>query len=419
MDRETRTRLFLNRVLKEHYRYLEQHTLETRSAWLPPRFTLREFAFIYPGGKGMHRPVSFESQGELISFLRDKLPIHAYYSTAYYSNPQAPMKDKEWLGADLVFDLDADHIPGGAEMSYRDQLELVRKKTQMLLDDFLLDDFGFDPVDVALYFSGHRGYHIHVRKGKVLTMSRHSRRELVDYITGRGLDFDIILPSTDIQVDEFMGHKKYVTSHVLPSEDSGGWMGRVREMTMGLFQRWSEMPREDVMKEMMEKHNMGIKRSKELYRELFEGGKWHTITENGNLDTLSESGGAGVKWIIEIIRGIIDEENIKEIGDSVLGATDEPVTGDIKRLIRLPMSVHGGSFLYTTPVPTGELEEFDPLRDAVPPMLGDGEIHLILDRLPREESITVRGKEFIMEEEMCVPEFAAAHIVSKYKAKLL
>ena len=44
---------------------------------------------------------------------------------------------------------------------------------------------------------------------------------------------------------------------------------------------------------------------------------------------------------------------------------DEPVTTDIKRLIRLPTSLHGGSGFRVTPLSTGDLAGFDPLIDAV------------------------------------------------------
>ncbi|RLG25584.1 DNA primase catalytic subunit PriS, partial [Methanosarcinales archaeon] len=47
------------------------------------------------------------------------------------------------------------------------------------------------------------------------------------------------------------------------------------------------------------------------------------------------------------------------------GETDEPVTTDIKRLIRLPLSLHGGSGLVVTPVAIDTLESFNPLVDAV------------------------------------------------------
>ena len=44
---------------------------------------------------------------------------------------------------------------------------------------------------------------------------------------------------------------------------------------------------------------------------------------------------------------------------------DEPVTGDVHRLIRLPGSLHGGSGLRVTVLNSKTLETFDPMKDAV------------------------------------------------------
>ena len=43
---------------------------------------------------------------------------------------------------------------------------------------------------------------------------------------------------------------------------------------------------------------------------------------------------------------------------------DEPVTGDIHRLIRLPGSLHGGSGLKVTVMDSTKLETFDPMKEA-------------------------------------------------------
>ena len=43
---------------------------------------------------------------------------------------------------------------------------------------------------------------------------------------------------------------------------------------------------------------------------------------------------------------------------------DEPVTGDVHRLIRLPGSLHGGSGLKVTTMTSKELEYFDPMKKA-------------------------------------------------------
>ena len=44
---------------------------------------------------------------------------------------------------------------------------------------------------------------------------------------------------------------------------------------------------------------------------------------------------------------------------------DEPVTGDVHRLIRLPGSLHGGSGLRVTTIKSKELEHFNPMVSAV------------------------------------------------------
>jgi DNA primase catalytic subunit len=48
------------------------------------------------------------------------------------------------------------------------------------------------------------------------------------------------------------------------------------------------------------------------------------------------------------------------------GQTDEPVTVDTTRLLRLPGSLHGGSGFQCQTVGLEELDAFDPLRDAIP-----------------------------------------------------
>ena len=44
---------------------------------------------------------------------------------------------------------------------------------------------------------------------------------------------------------------------------------------------------------------------------------------------------------------------------------DEPVTGDVHRLIRLPGSLHGGSGLRVTTIESKELENFNPMVSAI------------------------------------------------------
>jgi len=381
---------------------------------------MREFAFVYFDSEGMHRPVAFRSKAEVKEFLKKKTPLHSYYSTAYYSNPEAPMADKEWLGADLVFDLDADHIPGSEELNYFEQLKRVKEKCILLIDDFLVNDFGIEEKDMELFFSGNRGYHVHVRKDEVFDLSKQARREIVDYITGVGLDMDVILPYENIKIGEYKDIDNVKKVPRLPDEDEGGWRKKTRKLTFELLRRWNNMEKEKVIIEMREKHGIGIKTSTGLYQDLFEEGKWEKVIEEGVLDVFSEEKRmVNASTFEKIIEGILKEENVQEIGSKIIGSTDEPVTGDTKRLIRLPSSIHGSSFLIVQKIGFDSLEEFDPLVDAVPGFLTEKEYEIGFEKLPELESFKVKNEEFDLQKKMSIPEFIVPFFVQKLGAKLL
>jgi len=173
---------FLEARFREYYL---QESLE-----MPPNFRSREWGFIlFDPRRMMHRHKSFLSRNELVDYIRTVTPAHAYHSAAIYQQPGAPtMKEKGWIGTDLIFDLDADHLRN-APSRYGDMLTLVKRETLKLLD-FLLSDFGFSDQDIDVVFSGGRGYHIHVRDPMVQDLGSGERREIVDYLTGRGLDIE-------------------------------------------------------------------------------------------------------------------------------------------------------------------------------------------------------------------------------------
>src|SRR2546430_2285279 len=82
---------------------------DTMKPTLPDRFGRREFGFMFWTPGIVQRHLGFSKEEELKDFLASRVPTHAYYSSAYYENPNAPtMEEKGWLGADLTFDLDAD-----------------------------------------------------------------------------------------------------------------------------------------------------------------------------------------------------------------------------------------------------------------------------------------------------------------------
>jgi len=100
---------------------------------------------------------------------------------------------------------------------------------------------------------------------------------------------------------------------------------------------------------------------------------------------------------------------IKKLSVSMQSSTDEPVTGDIKRLIRLPGSLHGKTGLRVTNVDVDNLHEFNPLRDAV--VFGENGIKVVVEK---PLSIEMMENKFKIERGvMEVPEYLAVFLVAR------
>ncbi len=203
----------------------------SRSAMPAPfDFTGREFGFMFFDKDFVRRHVGFRSPEDLGRYLVSQVPMHVYYSSAHYENPSAPkMEQKGWRGADLVFDLDADHIPGADKMTYEEMLYVVKQDMIRLLDDFLLGDLGFAEEEVRITFSGGRGYHAHVQSDRVQRLGSHERSEVVDFVSGTDLDFEWIFKERSSMKKEYKTVTKVEMSTLIPPEGSGGWKGKVRK----------------------------------------------------------------------------------------------------------------------------------------------------------------------------------------------
>ena len=185
---DDRTRRYLRGRFGDYYRRADVP--------LPPAANLREWGHIpWTAGSGttMVRHQSQMDLGSLDDFLERTAPRHAYFSAARYRDPGAgTMSDKGWTGADLVFDLDADHLPGvdPDAATYAEMLASCKEALFRLLS-FLEDDFGFSAMEIV--FSGGRGYHVHVRDPSVRSLDSAARGEIVDYVRGHGLDVDDVI----------------------------------------------------------------------------------------------------------------------------------------------------------------------------------------------------------------------------------
>jgi DNA primase small subunit len=384
---------FLKNTFKVYY---EKNRIE-----LPDRFGRREFAFVLFGGRGMIRHIGFDKKMLFTDFLKEKSPCHVYYSSAYYQKPDAPtMQEKNWMGAELIFDLDSDHITNAEKLNYTEQLDLVKKEFIKLVKDFLLNDFGFNEKYIELYFSGGRGYHCHVKDPKILSLDSSERREIVDYITGKDLKDSLVFRERSTGVKRY-GRRSYPSGKTLkmPTPDEPGWRGRIS-------------------KEIIEIVNEIIK-SKDPIEKLKQYGVSYSDAEK-LLDDLSEE---RVKRIKEgnldqskaIRRFFLNNALRKTAVSMSAGETDEPVTCDVKRLIRLPGSLHGKTGFRVEKISLDDLNGFDPLIDTV--VLTDKPVKVELNN---SFKIKMKGEEFNLEpKENEVPSYLAVFLIGRKMANII
>jgi len=317
----------------------------------------------------MLRHKCFIRADDLRSFLNAIVPSNVYYSSAYYERPEDEMRRKGWIGADLIFDIDADHIPTpcgkvhdvwvctncGAigrgvspkrcpkckeqkfnEKTWPCEVCLESAKVEAIkLIDILTEDFGFSSEELKVGFSGHRGYHVHVESEEVRALDSMARKEIVDYVLGLGLEAGF----------HGLGERGVKGSRVLagPELDDLGWRGRIARGTYDLL----------LMASPEELEKIGLKKR-----------VVDTITQHKDalLGSWKEKGPWG------IIKGI-GTENWRKIAqygvEKQSVKIDTVVTTDIHRLIRLTNTLHGKTGLKKIEVPITGVEHFDPLKSAI------------------------------------------------------
>jgi len=345
---DDRTREYLQERFGDYYR---QSTVA-----LPPAANEREWGHIpwTPGtGTTMVRHQSQLDLGDVDDFLAREAPRHAYFSAARYTDPSAStMSQKGWRGADLVFDLDADHLPSvdPSEATYAEMLAACKDALDRLLA-FVEDDFGFD--DVSVVFSGGRGYHVHVRDPEIQDLDSDARREIVDYVLAEGLDTDGLIRTVSAGG---------TTRRVLRTE--GGWGRRVHEALVAFVDDLEGLDEAAALDRLTEIDGIGDGRAETILGAVSAN---REAIEAGNM----EAGGPGIRLLADSLA--------ERVADAEAAPIDEPVTTDTHRLIRLPKSLHGGSGLVVTPIDREALADFDPLVDAIPEPFRGGSVEIDVD----------------------------------------
>jgi len=349
----------------------------------PSLLSQRELAFLLFKERIMLRHKGFANINALKLFLGEAVPSDVYHSCAYYESPEAEMDKKGWLGADLVFDIDADHIPTSCNKIHDEWtcgkcgfigkgitpeacpvcegqkfdtktwpcelcLKSAKEETAKLLD-MLSADFGFSHNEVRAFFSGHRGYHVHVENEAVKTLDAMARKEIVDYVSGLGLS---------ILGAEPRGRSAGRRGSRGFSLHDFGWNKRLK---LGLQNFLLTATKEDFVNAGLKGNSAAaILRNKEvILNRCVEEGRWGSVK------------GVGVGTWEKLADFVKDLESAK---------IDTVVTTDTHRLIRMNGTLHGKTGLKKVEFPAKSLDAFDPFREAV--AFKEGEVKVVVSDAP-------------------------------------
>ncbi|MEM3769595.1 MAG: DNA primase small subunit domain-containing protein [Candidatus Bathyarchaeia archaeon] len=291
--------------------------------------------------------------------MQDFVPSDAYHSCAYYENPTAEMERKGWLGADLIFDIDVDHIPTPCNKIHdewtcrgcgfsgkgitpercpicgderfeaytwlcQDCVDTAKSETIKLLD-ILKSDFGFSDNELHVFFSGHRGYHIYIESEVVQNLDAISRKEIVDYVCGIGFEVDF----------QSLGGGKV--------KNASNWYRRINN---GLRVFILNAGLEDFERVGLNKKvaRTLLERKEKVIQILEEAEPWKSIK------------GVGPETWKKIFDYCAQKEFIE---------IDTVVTTDVHRLVRMTNTLHGKTGFKKVETPISRIDDFDPFKDSV------------------------------------------------------
>ena len=371
---------------------------KTDDMWYPPRLRSREWMFVGFDERPPERHRGFRKPDELLAHVVRKIPKSCFYSTAYYLDPnQRSMKDKMLQGADLIFDLDGDHLPGVTDGDFPAMISAIQDQAHQLWFDFLEPEFGFDEKYLQLTFSGHRGFHLHYRSPDIWELDSQARREIVAHIKGEGAEVSTIIRGPD-----------------------SDWKRRIISGVDAVINKLdlAHNGNRQVLKELKgiidsRRNAVGEKRLLTLAEKIQDQGRRVRLVEGFTSGKLSTQFGDNLD---KIFNDLVIGDKAVVLGNA--GETDEVVTIDLKRVIRWPTSLHGKSGMKVVEFPLDRLDPhgpnpFDPLVEAVPWRMGEPDVMVKSIKSDVRYRIGTAEGELDEGEEYCVDEATATFLVLK------
>lgn len=363
--------------------FREYYFKQSSQIEMPQDIAHREFGYMHLAA-GMTRHLSFKSGGEVMAGLVREVPSDVYCSNAVYRFPTLPMNEKQWQGADLIFDIDGKdldlpcvpshtyrvcssckHVSPPSEKEYAcpscaskkaEHMSIPcskcidgSKKEAKRLIGFLIEDLGIDKSLIRMYFSGNNGFHFHIDDELYRPLDSPARSDLVGYLSGIGL------------MAESIGVRK----------SPGSDLAFVKFPKGGLDYGW----RKKIADRLKIDATSAIKLSNRIKEKGFSAFK-------SEVDSMAREAGVRI---------------------------DPQVTTDVHRVFRMPGTLNSKSGLAKKRCDIDQIDSFDPFQEAC--LLGDSKIKV---HLKTPVKFSLKGESFrISKESAELPAFAAVYLICK------
>lgn len=302
--------------------YRDEWKIEDVPDFILDSLSKREFGFDHVGTGPRDRYNWFETKDALAEFLKKRAPFAVYCSVSFYERPQ---KREGWEKAELVFDIDAKELtiksccPAGAVC--KNCLENA-KNVAMEVVRLLKEDLALDNIYVS--YSG-RGYHIRVQDEDIMPEGTSVRANIFDFVRDRLYTPPKAMLNPPVDISPLT--KKIMHSLI------GG----------------------DGTSECLIRNVPGI--GEKTVKKIFDN------SENILAD-IDDNKIRELKKTISGEKSKSTENFLEHVYMGHINLIDAKVTVDIKRILRLPSSLH--SKISRKCVEVKDISSFDPLREAVP-----------------------------------------------------
>jgi len=304
-------------------------------------FDRREFGFqvVRDNTIKFIRNISFATPEALMKFIQQKIPLSMYVGAIYSEGPDyrknKSIQQLQWIKRELVFDLDLTEYDPVRPCDCRGKNKMCNICWELInvsmvwIHETLKEDFGVKKI--SWFFSGRRGVHAWIQDPEFSILNNDQRASIVDYLA-------------------FFKGDGNTAKFSLIAKDNPFYLERVVKLIYETYIREANVD---------QLLNLGFKKERAMYI-LNQRDKYGISREFLQKYVFSDFKGPNISSSERL-------PSKEAIRDAILlrwsPRIDTAVTIDLRRILRLPGSIHGETGRIVRSIEEDELDYFDPFSE--------------------------------------------------------